>query len=152
MRGTTKEEKAANRAMLIRRYSTAISAHETYAWMGFRDNMRRIAQDGYTPTNDHGLCFETPRLIREYVKHLQQCWPSASGRYSYPVPAPLDWQVRYQDQDEMPPGYSHTEEAARDAFLELPTFEGAYGMYRRRLASFLWAAAEEILGGTGALE
>ena len=124
-------------------------------WMMFRDRMRRIAHEGAVPEHWDGLCYETPDTIYDAAVQLQQLWPSRSGRHIFPVPAPLDLQDKVRRAYR---GYETRlaeEEAARMAYCEASgasRYEGAYGMYRRRLASFLWAAAEEILDGMGELE
>ena len=135
---------AAERGRVIR--NPVLGGH----WYVFREWMRRIAQDGLVPEHRAGLCYETPTKIYKVVVELQQFWPARSGRRSFPVPAPLDLQnevrrhyrgydMRVAELEAAGIAYSEGSEAFR--------YEGAYGMYRRRLASFLWAAAEEILDG-----
>jgi hypothetical protein len=121
-------------------------------WMVFRDRMRLIAQEGVVPWHGKGLCYEAPGTNYDVVVKLQRFWPYRSGRSVFPVPAPLDLQDKVR---RLYTGYDAEKRAAGIAYSEaLATsrYEGAYGMYRRRLASFLWAAAEEILDGTGELE
>ena len=118
-------------------------------WCVFRDRMRQIAQDGLVPEHRAGLCYEAHDSIYKTVIDLQQFWPARSGGRTFPVPAPLDL------QNEMRRHYwgcemRVAEYAAGIAYCEATEasrYEGAYGMYRRRLASFLWASAEEILDG-----
>ena len=116
-------------------------------WMMFSDRMRLIAQEGVVPEGGWGLCYEAPGTIYDAVVKLQQFWPYRSGRSTFPVPAPLDLQDRARRTYR---GYEtrRAEKAAVIAYCDASgasRYEGAYGMYRRRLASFLWAAAEEIL-------
>ena len=117
-------------------------------WCVFRDRMRQIAQGGLVPEHRAGLCYEARGPIQEVVVELQQFWPARSGRHTFPVPAPLDLQNEVRRHYRGCDMYIAELEAAGIAYREgLGAFryEGGYGMYRRRLASFLWAAAEEIL-------
>ena len=121
-------------------------------WMAFSDRMRLIAQEGVVPEGGEGLCYEAPGTIYDAVVKLQQFWPYRSGRRVFPVPAPLDLQDRVRRAYRGYDTRSAEKKAAEIAYCgasEASRYEGAYGMYRRRLASFLWAAAEEILDGTG---
>lgn len=123
-------------------------------WQVFRDRMRLVAQEGVVPRDGWGLCYEAPGTIYDAVVELQQFWPYRSGRRTFPVPAPLDLQDRVRRAYRAYDTRSAEKKAAEIAYCdasETSRYEGAYGMYRRRLASFLWAAAEEILDGTGEL-
>lgn len=122
-------------------------------WMAFSDRMRLIAQEGVVPEDGEGLCYQAPGTIYDAVVKLQQFWPYRSGRCAVPVPAPLDLQDRVRRAYRGYEIHFAEKRAAGIAYLvasETSRYEGAYGMYRRRLASFLWAAAEDILDGTGA--
>lgn len=158
MRRQTGDQRASLRRLVVSERRRAIrSTARRSEWMVFRDRMRRIAQEGAVPEHRRGLCYEAPCLLYDEVVALQQFWPDRSGRRDFPVPAPLDLQdkvrrsyIGYWDE-----GRSAARAACfayREAYREASEtsrYEGAYGMYRRRLASFLWAAVEEILDGTG---
>ena len=149
----TEERAALSRLLASERRRVIRSTVLRSDWLVFRDRMRRIAQEGTVPAHRDGLCYEAPDPIYEVVVGLQQFWPARSGRCVFPVPAPLDLQDKARRSYNGYEMRGAEREAAGMAYCDAAgasRYEGAYGMYRRRLASFLWAAAEDILDGTGA--
>lgn len=150
MHRQTEDQRVSLRRLVVSERRRAIrSTARRSEWLVFRDWMRRIAQEGVVPGDGWGLCYEAPGTIYDAVLAPQQFWPYRSGRSAFPVPAPLDLQDRVRRSYIGYETLSAEKKAAEIAYCDASgasRYEGAYGMYRRRLASFLWAAAEEILG------